>query len=264
MASLTMLMIAVCYAWIARDPWMQESFLVYGRAFRAAVEMKAWDIMYRCGWRLCFVAATICTTLWLSFDAIALNENETTGSTKFAWGILAALAAAMVPWRFAVVAIQRRREIDSLVNELSGTAQRIASTRDIDGTFVRAGYDNAEDWVAWHPSRAEFDAADDTSIWRRVVPVFYTSPKHRGTVVMPIDWSTFAVWGELPAVPRIGEILPFRGPGQTDFRLRSIRHPKSGSSCSVLLCADMDLPNEDAADNDGLDAEPLKTSLLNG
>lgn len=264
MVALTTILIAVCYIWITRDSWMQEAFAVYGRAFRTAVQMKAWGIMYRCGWRLCILVATICTTLWFAFDATVLRGNETTTSAKVAWAVLAASAAAIVPWRFAVVAIQRRREIDSLVNDLTGTADRIGSTCDMNTTFAPAGYDNAGDWSAWHPSHGEFEAGDDSSIWRRVVPVFYTSPTHPGTVVIPIDWSNFAVWGAITAVPRIGEHLPFRGPGQTGFRLRSIRQPKSGSSCSMLLCADMDFTDENTAGNNGLDAEASKASFENG
>jgi len=264
MVALTALMIAVFYLWIARDPLMQEAFVVYGRAFRTAVQMKAWDILFWCGWRFCILVAAIGVTLWFAFDATVLHGNETTFSTKVVWGVLAALAATMVPWRFAVVTIRRRREIDSLVNELTGTVQRIASTCDMNATFEPAVYENADDWTAWHPKQPEFAAADNSSIWRRVVPVFYTSPTHPGTVVIPVDWSNFAVWGAIPAVPAIGEHLPFRGPGQTGFRLRTIRQPKSCRDCSMVLCADMDAPGDDAAGNNGLDAEASKVSLENG
>lgn len=249
MIALTALMIAGCYVWIACDPWMQEAFHIYGRAFRVAVDMKAWDIMWRCGWRLCIVIATICASLWLAFDAIVLDGNDTTSATKVTWGVLAALAAMMVPSRFAIVAIQRRREIDALVNELFGAAQRIVTTGDMEGTFDPAGYDNDEDWIAWQPASAEFDAADDASIWRRIVPVFYTSPTHRDVVVIPIDWGAFVVWGALPSIPKIGEHLPFGGPGQAKFRLRSIRQSNGGHNRCMLLSTELDLSDEDTADD---------------
>jgi len=249
MAALAILMIAICYVWIARDHWMQEAFSVYGRAFRVAVQMKEWDIMYRCGWRFGVLIATVCATFWFAFDAIVLHRNETSTSMKVAWGVAVTLAAAIVPWHFTLVAIQGRREIDSLINEITGTAQRIASTSDMNTAFDPAGYDNADDWSAWHPNQADFEGAGNASVWQRVVPVFYTSPTHPGTVVVPIDWSNFAVWGPIPAFPKIGADLPFRGPGQTGFRLRSIRHPKRCTSCSLLLCTDIDLTAEDAAGN---------------
>jgi len=247
MAALTTLLIvvAVLYVWIVRDSWMQEAFVVYGRSFRLAVQMKAWDILYRCGWRFFVVIVTICATLWLAYDAIVLNENASTSTTKIASGMLAALAVGMIPWRFAVVAYQRRLEIDSLINQITEAALRVAETRDMDTTLVPAGYENADDWTAWHPSHAEFASGDETSIWNRVVPVFYTSPTHPGTVVIPIDWENFAVWGPIPALPKVGEHLPFHGPGDSSFRLRSVRHPKACFACSAVLSAEMDLPDGD-------------------
>jgi len=207
--------------------------------------MKAWDILYSCGWRFCVVIATICAALWFALDAIVLHGNDTTSSTKIVWSMLAALAVGMFPWRFAVVAIQNRRETDSRVNQVTEAALRVASTRGMDTTLVPAGYENADDWTAWHPSHAEFASGDKTSIWNRVVPVFYTSPTHPGTVVIPIDWENFAVWGPIPALPKTGEHLPFHGPGNSSFRLRSVRYPKGCPACSVLLYAEMDLPDGD-------------------
>jgi hypothetical protein len=95
--ALITLTIAACYVWIACDPWMQEAFVIYGRGFRAAVGLRAWGIMYRCGWRLSIIIALICATLWFAFDSLVLQANETTNTTKVTCVVLVLFAIALIP-----------------------------------------------------------------------------------------------------------------------------------------------------------------------
>ncbi|TWT51473.1 hypothetical protein Pla22_42510 [Rubripirellula amarantea] len=237
------LTIIVCYIWIACDPWMQEAFLVYGRAFCAAIEMKAWGIMFRCGWRLLVVLTVIVSVLGFAADAVLIDPGDITRPLAFAWATLVVFAVALLPWPFVIAAYRYRREIDGFVDELSPIAVRIAGTTDLDDTFDPAHYENDGDWIAWHPSTSEFNAADKDSVWRRIAPVFYTSPSHPGSVVFAIDWSSFAVWGNLPPLPPVGCYLSFRGPGSTKFRHLSSRRSKTQANCWVIR-ADMDMHQE--------------------
>ncbi|WP_144054606.1 hypothetical protein [Rhodopirellula europaea] len=235
--------IVFCYIWIAFDPWMQEAFLVYGRAFRAAIEMKAWDIMFRCGWRLLALLAAIVSTLGIAADALLINADDLGRPLVFAWASLVVFTVALIPWPFAIAAYRYRREIDGFVQELLPIAQRIAAANDPANTFDLANYENDGDWIAWHPNANEFNASGENSVWRRIAPVFYTSPSHPRSVVFAIDWSSFFVWGNLPTLPSLKSFLPFRGPGATAFRYLGVRALTANTDCWVIR-SDMDMQDD--------------------
>ncbi|QDV22246.1 hypothetical protein [Aureliella helgolandensis] len=237
------LMIVLCYIWVACDPWMQEAFLVYGRAFRAAIDMKAWDIMFRCGWRLFALLAAIVLTLGFAADALLISANDLGRPLAFAWTSLVVLAVTLIPWPFAIAAYRYRRKIDGFVHELTPIAERIAATNDLANTFDLAQYENDGDWIAWHPNASEFKAADEGSVWRRIAPVFYTSLTNPRSVVFAIDWSSFLVWGNLPTLPSHMNFLPFRGPGSTAFRYLGVRRSTANTDCWVIR-SDRDMQDD--------------------
>lgn len=226
---------------------MQEAFLVYGRAFRAAIDMKAWGIMFRCGWRLVALLTVIILTLWYTVDALLIDSENLERPFPFGWIFLMGLTVGLIPWPFAVTAYRYRRKVDGLVRELVPIAKQIAATTSLPHTFDLANYDNDDDWVAWHPNASEFSASDESSVWRRIVPVFYTSPSHPRSVVFAIDWSSFFVWGDLPSLPSTMGFLPFRGPGATVFRYHGVRRLPANADCWVIR-SDMDV-YDDAGNN---------------
>jgi hypothetical protein len=251
------LTIVLCYIWIAIDPWMQEVFLVYGRAFRAAIDMRAWDIMFRCGWRLLALLAAIVSTLGFAADTL-INAGDLGRPLAFAWTSLVVLTVALIPWPFAIAAYRYRREIDGFVHELMPIAERISATDDLANTFDLAHYENDGDWIAWHPNASEFNAADEGSVWRRIAPVFYTSASHPRSVIFALDWSSFFVWGSLPTLPSPMSFLPFRGPGSSAFRYFGVRRSTANTDCWVIR-SDMDMQDDSgnhAVHRSGVNAFP--------
>ena len=240
MHAIAALTIVLCFVWIACDPWMQEAFLVYGRAFRTAIDMKAWTIMWKCGWRLAIVIMTIALTFWLTIDATLFRAAATTSVSKVAWYMLLILSLMLVAWPFVVSSVRERRRADELALALTETVEQIAKANDLCKSFDLAGYENEGDWVAWHPKQEVFERTEESNIWRRIGPVVYTSPSRMKTIVIPIDFCNFCVWGSRPIFAKRNSYLPFHGPGATKFRTLSIRKPKIPIDCWVIH-ADIDV-----------------------
>src|SRR4051812_452203 len=84
-------------------------------------------------------------------------------------------------------------------------------------------------------------------VWDSVVPVIYTSADSPRSVVIPIDWSNFCVWGSAPTFARVGELLPFGFRDTVRFRAGPrIRHVEDAGGCWIVQ-AELELPNDSAA-----------------
>ena len=246
-----MLLIAVaasiaCLIWIALDAWTADVFLVYGCMIRTAWQMKAWWVFVSCGWRLAVIVGVILLNLSLAYQATISNGADLDTATFIGWCFAVALAIGLVPWTFKARTLRQRRLTAANAMMLAETAEHLSTLSDLSLELERAEYTTESGWDAWHPNSERFQSAEGQKLWTRVgvVPDIYTSDEVPRTVVIPIDWSSFCVWGRPPAFAHSGKLLPFYGPGTSRFRAGScVRRLEAAGDCWIVQ-AELQLPDE--------------------
>lgn len=240
-----MLLIAIvasiaCLIWIALDAGTEDVFIVYGRMFPIALQMKAWSVFMSCGWRFAIIVGAIILNISLAYRAIS-NGADVDTATFVAWCMAVLLSIGLVPWAFLMRALRQRRSTNANAISLAETASLLTTAPDLSRELERAEYTTETGWDAWHPNAERFQSPEGQKLWSRVVPVVYTSTEIPRTVVIPIDWSSFCVWGP-PTFAHPGELLPFAGPGTSRFRAGSrVRRLESVGNCWIVD-AELELP----------------------
>jgi hypothetical protein len=244
-----MLLIAVaasiaCLIWIALDAGTGDVFLVYGCMIRTAWQMKAWSVFVSCGWRLAVIVGVILLNVSLAYRATISNSADLGTATLIGWCFAVVLAIGLVPWTFKMSILRQRRLVAANAMMLAETAEHLSTLPDLSLELNRAEYTTESGWDAWHPNSERFQSAEGQKLWTRVVPVIYTSAEFPRTVVIPIDWSSFCVWGRPPAFAHSGKLLPFYGPGTSRFRAGSCVHRLETPGDCWIVQAELQLPDE--------------------
>jgi hypothetical protein len=231
-----------CFVWIALDSKTDDIFIVYGRMIRTAWQMRAWSVFVSCGWRFVIVVSVILLNVSVAFQAIIGNGIDADFGKLGAWCFAVLLAVGLVPWTFMMRARRQSRLTIANAKLLAETASQLCTVPDLSSELEPAGYSNESGWDAWHPNSERFQSLEGRELWSRVVPVVYTSAQFPRTVVIPIDWSNFSVWGCQPSFAHPGELLPFGGPGTSRFRAGSrVRRLASAGDCWIVE-AELELP----------------------
>jgi hypothetical protein len=222
-----MLLIAVaatiiCVIWIALDAVTEDVFIVYGRMIRTAWQMKAWSAFVSCGWRFALIAGVILLNISLAYQAIIGNRIDADAGTSALWCLAVLLAIGLVPWTFLVRTLHQRRSTNATAMMLTETATHLCTVSDLSSELERAEYTNESGWDAWHP----------------------TSERFQCTVVIPIDWTNFCVWGGPPTFAKSGKLLPFGGPGISRFRAGPGVRRLEAAGDSWIVQAELELSEE--------------------
>lgn len=234
----------ICLIWIALDTGTDDVFLVYGHMIRTAWQMRAWSVFIACGWRFAIIAGVILLNVSLAYQATINNSIDADSATVALWCLAVLLAISSVPWTFLMRALRQRRWTNATATMLTETATHLRTVPNLSSELERAEYKNKSGWDAWHPNAERFQSAEGQQLWSRVVPVVYTSSDFPRTVVIPIDWSSFCIWGCPPSFAQSGELLPFGGPGTSRFRAgASVRRLESAGGCWIVQ-AELELPDE--------------------
>ncbi len=244
MLLITVAVILVCFIWIVCDSGFDDVFSVYGTMFQTAWQMRAWSAFASCGWRFLVIVSIILATVAFAYQATFGSSTNASIGTYLLWGMVAALAVGLVPWTIWLRPFHRRRSLNAHARMLSETALHLRTLVDLSSKLHSAGYTTESGWDAWHPSPEWFQSAEGQSMWNRVVPVVYTSTDAPRTVVIPIRWSSFCIWGSPQSFAHPGRLLPVGGPGVTRFRaLSPARQLKTLKDCWIVE-ADIELPDD--------------------
>src|SRR5689334_10455024 len=110
---------AICYAWIVLDNTFDDVFVVYGRSFRAARQMRAWSAFASCGWRLLILVGVIALNVSLAYQATIRSEAGADALTIAMWSGAVLLAFGLVPWTFVMSKTHKRQLLLANVRTLS-------------------------------------------------------------------------------------------------------------------------------------------------
>jgi hypothetical protein len=232
----------VCLIWIALDAGTEEVFIVYGPMLRTAWQMKAWSVFASCGWRLALIAGVILLNVPPAYQATIGNGVNTGTAIVAVWCLAVLLAIGLVPWTFLMRSARKRRFTNATALILKETATHLSTVPDLSSGLEPAEYKNESGWDAWHPNSQCFQSADGQKLWSRAVPVVYTSAEFPRTVVIPIDWSDFCVWGGRPTFAGFHKLLPFGGPGTARFRVGPNIRRLEVADCWIVR-AELELPD---------------------
>jgi hypothetical protein len=210
---------------------------------RTAWQMKAWSVFVSCGWRLALIAGVILLNMSLAYQATISNGVNAGTAVVALWCFAVLLAIGLVPWTFLMRSARKRRFTNATALILKGTATHLSTVPDLSSELEPAEYTNESGWDAWHPNSQWFQSAEGQKLWSRAVPVVYTSVELPRTVVIPIDFSDFCVWGGRPTFADLDKLLPFGGPGTARFRVRPKVRRLEVADCWIVR-AELELPNE--------------------
>jgi hypothetical protein len=232
-----------CLIWIALDAGTEEVFVVYGPLLRTAWQMRVWSVFASCGWRFALIAGVILLNVSLAYQATIGNGIDAGADAVALWCLAVLLAIGLVPWTFLMRIVRYRRSTNATAMMLKETAAHLSTMPDLSSEFERAEYTVESGWDAWHPNLERFQSADGQKLWRRAVPVVYTSAEFPRTVVIPIYWSDFCVWGRPPSFAHSDKLLPFGGPGIARFRVGPNIRRLEVADCWIVR-AELELPDE--------------------
>lgn len=234
-------LIVLALAWIYFDSGTEDVFLVYGSQFRTACEMKAWSVFVACGWRLLAFLAMATACLWLT---IRVTSQNPFGVPPFLLYAMAGAMIATVGFLFLWISLCRRQRVNRFVRSaaerLMQVAVKFAEESDVPAEYRPADYQTDGNWLAWHPKDAIWQAPETKATWFRIVPVVYATPSVPRTLVIPVDWKIFLIWGDATSSVRPGELLPFRGPHGVRFTAGRVRRLAHQGKWSVLRATMMD------------------------
>lgn len=172
--------------------------------------------------------------------ALAMFANNPFNLEHVSRGILLAIMLAgaialfRLPFLFGYLRFQRF--VYSKTASLADLLRVAESATEIHRHLDDAGYATQGGWTAWHPNQHDFD---HNSLWSGIVPVAYLRQGSRPSVVVPVDFCRFLAWN-FPADLKVGEELPFTGPGDTRFFATAMRKLRGRFGWSIIY-ADMEV-----------------------
>lgn len=230
--------IAVAYVWIAADHGTEEVFVVYGRAFPVALQMRAWAVLRDLGVRLVLLIAIVFVACFMALSVpLPLISCVPVVILRVA---MLSVALCVLPFTRLMPVWRRRQAVLRTLTRLTPFAEGL-SNGDISEQHQPADYQVDEEWTAWHPKTELWREASTDAYWWNgivIVPVLYASKPDPRQLVFPFDFRTFLVWNGPLVIPEGACTLPFTGPGGTRFRYRSQRQCKK-MEMWWLLQADM-------------------------
>jgi hypothetical protein len=235
-------LIVLAFAWIYRDSGTEDVFIVYGRQFRTACQMKAWSALVVCGWRLLLLLTLAAACLWLAIRV--MSQNSFGLSPFFLYAVAGSMVLA-VGFLFPWISLCRRQRVNrflaSAADRLTPICVKFTEEADPSREYQPAAYQTDGSWQAWHPKEELWQKPETQATWLRIAPVVYTTPGVPRTLAIPATWEIFLIWGDATSWARPGELLPFAGPDGTRFvagRIRRLAHQGKWSILRTTMLSD--------------------------
>lgn len=208
--------------WVTLDKYASGTFEIFSKNLhqcaRAMGKYSEWlrYCLGRGALLLTLVVISISATLGTFFT----NPMELGVSGQ--WMLLAAMLAGTA----LLIALPRITDRLRLMNLIYWATSAVSTQFSLSNwqsaiqeTWDIADYETSQNWCAWHPRQEEFDSV---TIWRYLVPVIYLKQDEQPSLVVPYMWEYFLAWN-WPGEVRVEEPLPFTGPGDARFLVKSSR-----------------------------------------
>lgn len=227
--------------WIAWDSETICIFDVFGKSFHYVWfdSGKRWTFLFAYGWRLAVVCTVVLVNTGLCYRLYAANPFQLGAPIHaLAFAIMFAGSFTAIPWIYMAERIRWRRQVHRAALRLTELAKRMTTDQDYVQTLQRADYATEEPWTAWHPNDHEWQTEEGKQFWSDLLPVVYVRDDSHGAVVFPIDFESFLGWNIPGELGRVDSELPFRGPFDASFRVKSV-WPLRGCSGWCLIRTEM-------------------------
>lgn len=227
------LVILIALIWAGVDKHAPGTFEFLRRNNRASARQMGMYLeftRYSLG-RLAFLTTLVTLNIAVTFWMFAKNPFGSGQATR--WTMLAAMLAGSLGMLALPSLAARFRFLQLLYSktaQLTGLVAIAKSESDVGNNFDVAAYDTLSGWTAWHPKQQEFQG---NTLWSGMIPAIYLRQGIQPVVVIPIDFKYFLAW-KFPYEVRPGEWLPFSGPGQTKFLVKTIHNIPGRRGWSVV------------------------------
>lgn len=231
--------VLVALIWVASDVNATAVFEIFQPWLHSTVRSMDmyWEWLFYCLWRCAIlftlVAMNLTVTEWV-LEQNPFNLEPFARKAVFAAMLVGSLAIFSFPCISSY--IRFRRFLDSKAVELTGLVSLVTSVKDISHHFEPAEYETSAEWSAWHPMEDEWQ---ESECWTEIIPVVYICQKTALSLIVPVDWEHFLVWGLPLGSVEPGRHLPVYGPGKTAFLVKTI-HELRGQPGWSVVSADME------------------------
>ncbi len=218
--SLTLL----AYVWIAWDAETAYIFDAFGRSFYWIWHEsgKRWRYLLTYGWRLAVLASVILVGIlfaWRFFTADPLQIDR--AGRILTLTLMLAASLSLMPWIHLAARNRWLLGVRSAARQLTDLVERVTADDEFLHSLNPAPYETQQPWTAWHPSQDQYSSG---LFPKEIVPVVYVCREAVRSVLLPIDWQTFLAWSIPKELRPPGSDLPFQGPFESSFRVKSIRN----------------------------------------
>ena len=211
------------YLWIAGDAETASIFDVFGRSFYYVwfESGQRWRHLFAYGWRLLLLAALAIGGGILAWNLFTSNPFQLGPATNgLLLGIMLVLSAGLPPWIYGADRLRWQRKVRYNARQLSTYLERLKTQTKRETMLNPADYETVAPWSAWHPNQEEWRSEHFP---RDVVPVVYLRGEALDTAVFELYCQTFLAWNIPAELAAAAAELPFHGPLNTSFRVKSVR-----------------------------------------
>jgi hypothetical protein len=228
----------VALIWMALDTDATSAFEIFRRHLhRTARAMQMYsDWAFHSLRRCVFLLTLVALSLLVTFLMLAQNPfdlGQSARNAMFASTLIGSLA--MIPLPYLSAHLRLLRHLYSKAADLSELVSIVTSETEVPHHLEPAEYDTSDRWTAWHPKEDQWKA---DRYWIGIVPVAYLRQGTELSLIVPVDWEHFLAW-KIPAGSAVpGCDLPFKGPGETAFTVKTVHRVIGRQGWSVVR-ADM-------------------------
>jgi hypothetical protein len=232
--------------WVTLDKYAPGAFeFFYSSTHECARAMGMYGewIRYSLG-RLAFLSILVAMSLMATHLAFYSNPLELRPLSR--WVLLSVMLTGSL-LLIALPQLASRLRFIKLIYTKSAMFSEL-STQIFDDTEFKkswelADYATEHQWTAWHPKMEDVENYERDPRWKDMVPVIYLRQGKQQSLVATTDFEYFLAWNWLREVD-VAEALPFTGPGDTRFFLRSIRQLPGRPGWTVIHAEMEDFEDE--------------------
>jgi hypothetical protein len=208
--------------WVAVDRYSTGTFEFFSKNLHEcarAMGMYSKWVRHTLG-RLALLSLLIAISVVTAVRVFAVNPLELSLSGQ--WLLLASMLVGtviLVPLPQIADRLRFLRMIYSKTAALTNQFSLGNWQPEMQDQWDNADYETSQSWTAWHPRLEDFE---HDHVWSDLVPVIYLQQGTEESIVVPSNWEYFLAW-KWPGDTRINAPLPFTGPGNTRFFMKSLR-----------------------------------------
>lgn len=232
--------------WVAVDKYSTGSFEFFSKIrHECARDMGMYPewLRYTLG-RLALLSLLMAISAFAAVRVFASNPLELNLSGQ--WLLLSSMLVGTALLLALPFLADRMRFIRMLYTKTTALTNQFSLADwqpEIQNNWDNTGYATSQSWTAWHPRVNELE---HDPVWSVLVPVIYLHLGVQPSIVVTFNWEYFLAW-KWPGETRINAPLPFTGPGNTRFFIKSERQLPGRAGWSIIHAEMEDLELESFA-----------------